>query len=51
MKRISPFVELPIFFGLGFSIPELFKGNFIWLLVFMPGLVYTIWKFINIFKN
>lgn len=51
MKRIPMIVSLPIFFLLGYSIPEVIKGNFIWLIVFIPGLVFAIWRFIDILKN
>lgn len=51
MKKYLPIFNFIILFVLGFSIPELLKGNFIWLVVFIPALIFAIWVFYNIFKK
>lgn len=48
MKRI---ISIPIAFLLGYSIPEVLTGNFIWFTAFIPCLVFLTWTYFDIFKN
>lgn len=42
MNKIDPILNFIILFGFGYSIPEVFDGHFIWLLIFVPGLIYFV---------
>jgi hypothetical protein len=51
MKKYFPILDFPLMFGFGYSIPEVFKGNLVWLFMFIPGLVYTVIRIYKLFKD